>query len=87
MLVLDESALRGLASRPEIVAHFPELKKIHNLGRSCCRKNSNYDPMPEIRRAFSSLSTARAKKLKELTSADTILIRVAVNGDFREVRY
>ena len=87
MLVLDENALRSLASRPDIVAHFPELKKLPTVSRSCCRKSASYDPMPEIRRTFSSLSSARAKKLKELTLADTIVVRVSNNGVTREVRY
>ena len=86
MLVLDDATLRAFAAKPNMVAHFPELRQLKNK-TTCCDDSSAMQSMATLRRAMACLSEPRVNKLKELTGADTIVIRFDKNGKIQEKRY
>lgn len=86
-LFLDSSALRSLASRPEIRAEFPFLA-IHAAkpASSCCGGGVAVDAAPALQ-AIANLPPARKETLKQMAGVDTIKVRIVRAGRARVVRF
>lgn len=87
MYTLDENAIKALANNPKIIEHFPELKAIKDVPRSCCGRSPKYNPLQKARQFLTSLSEPNAKILKQLLNVESLRVRTINNGKVKEIVY
>ena len=86
---LDDSTIRSLAKKTEVLAVVPELSRLVNYQSNCsaCQKSKQASTMLSIKMTLANLSQNRAEKLKMVLNTDKITIKYVDNGKQVEKTY
>jgi len=77
---LTDSVLRALADRPEVVAEFPELKRVKTTGCGSCQKARASKDVFLLKTTVANMPTFRLERLKHFLNTDKLTIAYTAGG-------
>lgn len=82
-IVLEDSVLEHLASRPEVLREFPELQIVRASPASCCGRPSSSSKLESLKLSLAALSQPRQERLKYFLGATGVRVYYLEAGQLK----